>query len=129
MSRNIKMLSWSLRIVTAIILLQTLYFKFTAHPDSVFIFSELGLEPKGRIGSGIAELIAGLLLLIPATAGIGACISLGVISGAIFFHLTQLGISIEGDSSLFFLAVVVFLFSLVIAFIHRKEIPLIKNWF
>jgi putative oxidoreductase len=128
MSKNTKILSWSLRIVTALILLQTLYFKFTAHPDSVFIFSQIGMEPAGRIGSGIAELIAGLLLLVPATAGIGACISLGVISGAIFFHLTKLGISIDGDTSLFFLACVVFLFSFIIGIIHRKEIPLIKNW-
>ena len=43
-----------LRLVPAIILLQTLYFKFSAAPESVFIFEQLGLEPWGRIGLGVA---------------------------------------------------------------------------
>jgi len=86
-----------LRIIVAIILLQTLRFKFTAHPDSVYIFSKVGLEPYGRIGIGIVELIAGILLLIPKTAWVGALLSLGVISGAIVMHLTKLGIEINND--------------------------------
>lgn len=129
MKFTLKTLSWFLRIVGALILLQTLYFKFSAHPDSVHIFETIGMEPSGRIGSGIAELIAGILLLIPRTAGIGGLIGLGVISGAIFFHLTKLGIAIDGDTSLFFLAVVVFVCCLGTIILHRKEIPVIKNWF
>jgi len=129
MQKNIRILSWTLRIIAAIILLQTLYFKFSAHPDSVEIFTTVGMEPHGRIGSGIVELIAAILLLLPATAGIGACIGLGVIGGAIFFHLTSLGIVVNGSSDLFFLAVVVAFCCLITAILHRNEIPLIKNWF
>ena len=61
-----------LRFVVAFILVQTLYFKFSAHPDSVHIFSTLGLEPYGRIGIGILELIAAILLFIPKTVWMGA---------------------------------------------------------
>lgn len=129
MTKNTKRLSWALRIIAALIMLQTLYFKFTAHPDSVYIFTEIGMEPAGRIGSGIAELIASVLLLIPATAGVGAILGLGVISGAIFYHLTSLGIEVQGSSDLFFLAVVVFVCCAAVAWLHRKEIPVVKNWF
>lgn len=113
-STTILFLSWGLRGLAAIILLQTLYFKFTAAPESVYIFSTLNMEPWGRIGSGIAELIASILLLIPSTAAYGALLSLGVISGAIFFHLTKLGIALTlvGDNGeLFALAVIVFIAS------------------
>jgi hypothetical protein len=65
---------WLLRILAAIIMLQTLYFKFTAHPQSVKLFTELGMEPWGRIGVGTFELIASILLLIPRTTYIGAAI-------------------------------------------------------
>ena len=129
MTKNMQTLSRALRIVAAIILLQTLYFKFTAHPDSVYIFTQVGMEPVGRIGSGIVELIASILLLIPATAGIGAIIGLGVISGALFFHLTSLGIEVQGDNSLFILAVVVFVFCAIVAWLNKKDIPVVKNWF
>src|SRR6187549_3788200 len=73
--------SWALQIVVAVILLQTLFFKFTGAAESVHIFSTLGAEPWGRIGSGVVELIAALLLLYPPTITIGAIVSLGVISG------------------------------------------------
>lgn len=125
-----KSLSWILRLLVAGILLQTLYFKFSGAPESRYIFSALGAEPWGRIASGVAELIAAILLLIPTTAGIGAVLSLGIISGAIAAHLTRLGIEIEGDGGLlFYLAVAVFVGSLVIAWLHRREIPVIKSWF
>ena len=98
-----------LRIVVAIILLQTLYFKFTAHPDSVYIFTKADLEPHGRIGIGILELIAAILILIPKTVWLGAGLTLGLISGAIFMHLTKIGIEVNGDDgTLFILAVVTF---------------------
>lgn len=93
---------------------------------SVYIFSKLGIEPVGRIGSGIAELIASLLLLIPSTTVYGAILALGVISGAIIAHLTKLGIVVLGDGGLLFgLALAVFFGSLGILFIHRHEIPII----
>src|SRR3954451_12837736 len=82
--------SWLLRLVAAVILLQTLFFKFTGARESVYIFSTLGAEPWGRIGSGVIELIASVLLLIPATVVWGSILSLGVISGAIVSHLTKL---------------------------------------
>ncbi|MEZ0540326.1 DoxX family protein [Fibrella arboris] len=101
-------LLWAARLVAAIILLQTLYFKFGAQAESVYIFSKLGVEPWGRIGSGVVELIAAGLILYPRTSWIGAGLGLGVMAGAILSHLTVLGIDILGDGGyLFFLAVVV----------------------
>lgn len=117
---------WTCRIVAAVILLQTLYFKFTAAPESVYIFSRLGLEPWGRIGSGIAELIASVLLLVPRTTAVGALLALGIISGAIVSHLTVLGIVVMDDGGeLFGLAVVVFVCSAVVLSLHWRELPVV----
>ena len=91
-----------LRIVVAAILIQTLRFKFSAHPDSVYIFEKVGLEPYGRIGIGILELIAGVLLLIPKTVWAGTLLTIGVISGAVFMHLTLLGIEVNNDGGVLF---------------------------
>ena len=114
---------WVLRLVAAIILLQTLYFKFSASPESVYIFTTVGMEPWGRIGSGIVELIASILILIPATTGIGALLALGVMSGAIFFHLTVLGIEVKGDGGLLFAyALIVFISSLILFVLNYKHI-------
>ena len=114
----------------AVILLQTLFYKFTAHPDSVYIFSTLGLEPHGRIGIGIVELITAILLVVPRTRGIGGVLGLGIISGALFSHLTQLGIVVNNDGGLLFgLAVVVFICSAIIAWTHRRSIPVISGFF
>lgn len=111
-----------LRIIPAIILLQTLYFKFSGAPESVYIFSTLRIEPYGRIGSGIAELIAAVLLLIPKTTWMGALLSLGVISGAIISHLTILGIEVQGDGGyLFALALVVFVCSAAVLFQEKEN--------
>ena len=120
--------SWTLRGIAAVILLQTLFFKFTAAKESVYIFSTLGMEPWGRIGSGVAELIAAILLLLPQTVVFGAMISLGVISGAIFFHLTKLGITlplVDDHGELFALAVAVFVCSLAVLILHRQELPIV----
>jgi hypothetical protein len=119
--------SWALRIIAAAILLQTLFFKFSAAKESVYIFSTLGLEPWGRIGSGVVELIASVLLLIPATVPYGAIVSLGVIGGAIVSHLTKLGIAlpaVDDHGELFALAVAVFLCSAAVLIMHRQQIPL-----
>ncbi|MFI1745876.1 DoxX family protein [Thalassobellus sediminis] len=117
-----------LRITVAVILIQTLRFKFTAHPDSVYIFSKIGLEPYGRIGIGILELIAGIMLLIPKTVWVGALLTIGVIGGAIFMHLTTLGIQTKNDGGILFTtAVVTFILSLNILYIYKKDIPFINK--
>jgi putative oxidoreductase len=123
-------ISLVLRIGIAVIFLQTLYFKFTAHPDSVYIFTQLGVEPFGRIGLGIAELITLVLILIPRTKIIGIGLSFGIILGAIFSHLLVIGTEIKGDSGgLFTLALVVFSACLALFFLHRKEVQeLIGNF-
>jgi hypothetical protein len=121
--------SWALQLIVAGILLQTLFFKFTGASESVYIFSTLGAEPWGRIGSGVVELIAALLLLYPATITSGALLALGVITGAIVSHLTVLGIEVQGDGGLLFLlALAVFVSSAAILFLRRGEIPLLGGW-
>lgn len=118
--------SWLLRGIAALILLQTLFFKFTAAPESVYIFSTLGAEPWGRVASGVFELIAAILLLIPRTVTIGAALSLGVISGALVSHLTLLGVTlpaVNDHGELFGLAAVVFGSSAIVLVMHRRELP------
>jgi putative oxidoreductase len=122
--------SWICRVTAAVILLQTLFFKFTGAPESVYIFTKVGLEPWGRYGSGVAELIAAVLLLTPRFAWAGALLALGVISGAIVSHLTVLGIEVQGDHGLLFvLAVIVFITSAVTLFLHRRQIPFLPERF
>lgn len=117
-----------LRIIISLILLQTLYFKFTASPESVFIFSTLGLEPYGRILSGVGELVASILLLIPSTVILGAALSLGIISGALVSHLTLLGIVVMDDGGLLFiLALVVFFLSIGILILRKEELKELLN--
>ncbi len=111
-----------LRIVAAGILLQTLYFKFTGAPESIYIFSQLGVEPWGRLFTGFIELVVSILLLIPATSSIGALMSLGVMAGAILSHIFVLGLQVQNDGgTLFFLAVTVFLCSLVIVYFNKDK--------
>ena len=124
-SKTLLITSWILRGAVAAILLQTLFFKFSGARESVYIFSTLGLEPWGRIGTGVVELIAAVLLLIPSTAAFGAILSLGVISGAIASHLTRLGIAlpaVDDHGELFALALVVFLCSAAVLFLHRQDV-------
>ena len=107
-------IDWILRIVPAVILLQTLFYKFSGAPESVFIFSQIGMEPWGRIGIGVGELIASILLLIPRTTWLGALGGIGLMSGAVFFHLTKLGIEVLDDGGLLFtLALIVLVFSVI----------------
>lgn len=115
-------LSWVVRIVPAAILLQTLFFKFTAAPESVYIFETLGMEPWGRLGSGVAELAAALLLLAPSKKIYGALLALAVMAGAIGSHLTKLGIEVQGDGGLLFaLAWAVVVCCLAVLGMHRNE--------
>src|SRR5499427_6660128 len=124
--RWVKALSWGCRLIAAVILLQTLFFKFTAAPESVYIFTKVGAEPWGRIGSGVIELVAAVLLLTPRFSWLGSAIAIGVMAGAIVSHLSVLGIEVQGDKGLLFaLALIVFVSSSVNLLIHRAEIPLI----
>lgn len=125
MSTTAKVVSWILRITAAIILLQTLYFKFTGAPESVYIFTKVHAEPWGRIGSGIMELVASILLLTPRYTWLGSLLAAAATAGAILSHLTVLGIEVQGDKGLLFaLAIIVFLASTINLFLHRKQIPL-----
>lgn len=126
LSPKVKIISWLAQVVVAVILLQTLFFKFTGARESVYIFSTLGAEPWGRIASGVCELIAAVLLLVPRTVTLGALLALGVISGAIFSHLTILGITLPavGDrGELFALALLVFIGSALVLLLRRSEAP------
>ena len=130
LSRGAQIASWLLQIVAAVILLQTLFFKFTGAAESVYIFMTLGAEPWGRIGSGIMELIASILLLVPRTVVYGAILSLGTMGGAIFSHLTKLGImlpAVNDHGELFALAVLVFVCSAAVLFLRRDELPLARH--
>ena len=130
MSTPILIASWTCRITAAIILLQTLFFKFSAAPESVYIFTKVGAEPWGRIGSGVVELFAAVLLLTPQFVWAGALIAIGVMAGAIISHLTLLGIEVQGDKGLLFsLAVIVFVTSVIVLFLHRSQIPVIGKRF
>jgi len=121
---------WILRLLAAVILLQTLYFKFSAAPESIYIFSKIGMEPWGRITTGIFELIAGILILIPATTAYGASLAIALMAGAIFFHLTKLGISVQNDGGqLFIYALLVFASSTVLAVIYRNDLLTAKKLF
>lgn len=123
MTKNNNLLSWALRIIAAIILGQTLFFKFTGAEESKYIFTTLGMEPAGRYGSGVAELIAVVLLLMPRTAALGGLLGLGVITGALVAHLTQLGIEIQGDGGLlFYLAVAVFVCCAGVVLLHKDQL-------
>ena len=118
-----KIVVWLLRIVAAGILLQTLFFKFSGAAESIYIFSKLGMEPYGRIGSGIAELIAAVLILIPKTSWMGALAAAGIMTGAILSHLFVLGIGVKGDGGLLFaLAVIVLLCCLGLINLSKSKI-------
>lgn len=131
-SRAFIITSWALRLIVAVILLQTLFFKFSAAKESIYIFSTLGMEPWGRIGSGIFELIASILLFVPSTLTVGAAMALAATGSAILFHLARLGIALTavGDhGELFALAIVVTICSIVVLVLHRQEVPLIGGSF
>ena len=130
LSTPLLVVSWICRVVAALILLQTLFFKFTGAEESVYIFTKVGLEPWGRYASGVAELFAAVLLLFPRTVWLGAIIAAGVMVGAIGSHLTKLGIVVKDDGGLLFaLAIIVFAAALVTLFIHRRQLPFAEKVF
>jgi uncharacterized membrane protein YphA (DoxX/SURF4 family) len=120
---------WVLRLAAAYFLLQTLYFKFTGAEESIYIFSTVGMEPWGRYGTGVIELIASVLILWPRTTVYGALMAIGLMSGALFFHITKLGIEVKGDGGLLFAyALIIFISSLILVIIFRKQLfTLIKE--
>jgi hypothetical protein len=121
--------TWLLRIVAAIIMLQTLYFKFSGHAESVGLFTELGIEPWGRIGTGIFELLASILILIPAVSYLGSILGIGLMAGAIGAHLTILGVSYGGSPLLFIYAVIVFIVCVILLILDKQKIYiLIKKY-
>ena len=119
---------WAVRILAAVIMLQTLYFKFTASPESVYIFSSIGMEPWGRLGVGMLELVAAVLLLVNGTAWLGATLAFGLMAGAIGMHLTILGIAVPNEDGsndggyLFSLAVIVTACSVVVLLFNKERI-------
>jgi hypothetical protein len=123
-------LFWAARIVAALIMLQSLFFKFSASPESVYIFTTVGMEPWGRIGIGALELVATVLLFIPATIWLGAALAIGLMAGAIGMHVTLLGIEVQGDGGqLFIYALIVLLCSAYIFWTSRKSVPaLLQKW-
>jgi putative oxidoreductase len=122
--------SWLLQLLVAAILLQTLFFKFTGAEESVYIFSTVHAEPWGRIGSGVIELIASILLLVPSTVTLGAILTLGTMAGAILTHVTVLGIEVKGDGGLLFgLALTAFTSSAIVLLVRRAQLPVVGRYF
>ena len=115
---------WIVKLIAVVILVQTLYFKFTGADESVYIFQTLGVEPYGRIGSGIVELIASILILIPRTTLLGALLSLGTMMGAIFSHIFVLGIVVKDDGgTLFTFAIITLICCLILLYNQKNKIP------
>jgi putative oxidoreductase len=128
LTKTQKVISWLLRLTAAVVLLQTLFFKFTGAPESVYIFTKLGMEPWGRYGSGVAELIASVLLFSSCRCWLGALLALGVMGGAIVSHLTKLGIVVQNDGGLLFgLAITVAVCCAAVLILHRRQIPFINK--
>ncbi len=116
-------LYWAARLLAAAIMTQTLYFKFTGADESVYIFTQVGMEPWGRLGVGALELIASVLILINATAWLGAGLAFGLMAGAILMHLTILGIVVKHDDGLLFIyALTVTICSAFILFANREKL-------
>src|SRR5687768_633836 len=127
MKPNKVITSWILQIIAVAILAQTLFFKFSGAGESKYIFSTLGVEPWGRVATGLAELVAVILLIAPRTVALGALLSLGLMIGAIGSHLTRLGIVVKDDGGLLFgLAIGVLICSAAILVIRHRQIPVLS---
>ena len=117
-----------LKIIAAIIMLQTLFYKFSGAQESIDLFTKLAGENEAymRIGTGVLELIASIFLLIPKTTWFGALMTFGLMSGAVFSHLTKLGISHNNDGGLLFgAALVTLIIGVFILYKERKNIPIL----
>lgn len=137
LSKTQTIASWLLQLTVAGILLQTLFFKFTGAEESVYIFTTVGqfvgigaIEPWGRIGSGIIELVASLLLLVPTAASLGAILAMGTMAGAIVSHVLILGIEVKGDGGVLFgLALIAFVGSAIVLILRRAQFPVVARYF
>lgn len=98
-----KYLYWAARIVAALIMLQTLFFKFSGAEESIYIFTTVGMEPWGRYLVGTGELFAAMFLLVPRTVWLGGLLTVGLMLGAIGMHLTLLGIVVFDDGGQLFI--------------------------
>jgi len=110
-------------IIAALILLQTLFFKFKASPESVALLTALGVEPFGRIATGVFELIAAALLIVPATRLHGGIFGVGLMFGATASHIFIVRVESNGDEGiLFVLAFFVLIFSLLALYFKRPKL-------
>lgn len=113
----------AVRVIAAVIMLQTLYFKFSGAEESIYIFSKIGMEPWGRYGVGIGELIASVLILIPRTAWLGGSMAVGLMAGAIMLHVAVVGIEVQGDGGqLFMFALAVFISGAYVMYVNQSKI-------
>jgi uncharacterized membrane protein YphA (DoxX/SURF4 family) len=116
-------LFWIARIIAAVIMLQTLYFKFSGAEESIKLFTQLGVEPWGRIGTGVLELLASILILIPATVWMGSVLAIGLMAGAILSHVTVIGVFRDDGGQLFFYAVAVLICAMFSFWSSKSQIP------
>lgn len=123
-----KIISWILQLIVVIILGQTLFFKFSDAPETVELFSQLGMGAFGYKLIGVLELFACIMLLIPASVASGALLSWGLMTGAILAHVTKLGFAAD-MAVLGGLAIVAWLLSLCIMYIHRAHLPVLSTVF
>ncbi len=130
MTKRNKIISWIGQSVVAVILGQSLFFKFTGAPEAVQLFTALGVEPWGRIGLGLVELGTVILLLTPRGAATGALLAIGMMIGAIGSHLFVLGVEVQGDGgTLFAMAWVVLAAASAVAWVRRGSIPVLGSLF
>tara|TARA_R110002124_G_scaffold116078_2_gene272301 strand:- start:536 stop:934 length:399 start_codon:yes stop_codon:yes gene_type:complete len=114
-------LLWTLKIVASFIMFQSLFFKFSGAAESIELFTTLGLEPWGRYGTGIMEIIAIILIMIPSTTAFGALLGVGIMSGAIISHLTKLGIVIQNDNGQLFIYALVVMACCILLLFYKKD--------
>lgn len=118
-----------LKFITAIIMLQTLFFKFSGAQESIDLFTKLAGDQEAlmRIGTGVLELIAAILLFIPNKTWLGSFLTIGLMGGAIMGHLTVLGIEHNNDGGLLFaLAVTTLISATALLYLNKKDIPLLN---
>lgn len=130
MTKTTNRIAWIAQIIAAVILGQSLFFKFIGAPEAVQLFTALGVEPWGRLTVGTVELVTVVLLLVPRTAALGAIVALGLMVGAIGSHLTVLGVNLQGDGgALFAMALMVLAASVTVGFLRRRELPVVGGVF
>ena len=111
--------TWLLRVIATLMMLQTLYFKLSGHVESVRLFTTLEMESWGRIATGVFELLASIFILYPRTTSIGSAMGVGLMTGAIFFHFTSLGLKVGGNYLLFSYTITAFVCCFILLVISR----------